>query len=160
MYGHIVTQHTTKQPFKRTARQIPWNTDNTYTESPVLFADKVSLHLSHKINVTPNRKVILQCITWSVRTSAPQPVSLNLSLICLVLLWALRNNSVLSLTLWALCLNNNMSPRWSQILQYCSPLDPMQLFPLTFGLCRCTEMAHCNMNLWATCYFLLSDRHH
>lgn len=91
------TSQVYKQPLKLPARQIPWNTGNTYTQRPILCADTVSLHPSHKINVLPNRKAILQCITLSEWTSVPQPVSLNLSLICLVLLWALRNNYVLSL---------------------------------------------------------------
>lgn len=105
LYCHVWThdnvqatsQVCNERPLKLPARQIPWNTSNTYTLSPIPFADTVSLHPSHKINVPPNRKAILQCITLSEWTSAPQPVSLNLSLICLVLLWALRNNYVLSL---------------------------------------------------------------
>lgn len=106
-------------PLKLPARQIPWNTGNTYTQSPLLLADIISLHPSHKTNVPPNRKAILQCITLSERTSAPHPVSLNLCLICLVLLWAFRSNYALSLPVEsALPVNENVHGWWSQILLY------------------------------------------
>lgn len=114
-----------KVPLKLPARQIPWNTGNTYTQSPLLFADIISLHPSHKTNVPPNRKAILQCITLSERTSAPHPVSLNLCLICLVLLWAFRSNYALSLPVEsALPVNENVNGRWSQILLYLLPGRP------------------------------------
>lgn len=187
MYGHrdctqAKSSQVYKQPLKLTARQIPWKAGNTYAQSPILFADTVSLHPSHKINVPPNRKAILQCITLSEWTSVPQPVSLNLSLICLVLLWALRNNYVLSLLSCErlACTEpdhirarvnvrglKNVCGRqwWSQIFFfaiYCPLLESVQLFPLSFGLWRRTGILHRNMNLtlWPVRCFPLSERHH
>lgn len=94
------TSQSTKKIIKTLRKKSTvWNTGNTNTQSATLFADTVSLQPSHKINVPRNRKAILQCITLSEWTSVQQPASLNLSLICLVLLWALRNNNnVLSLS--------------------------------------------------------------
>lgn len=171
-YAQATSKVCNKQPLKLPARQIPWNTGNTYTQSPILFADTVSLRPSHKMNVPPNRKAILQCITLSERTSAPQPVSLNLSLICLVLLWALRNNyhyQVVSAppaqrgtTLW---FGDNVRGRKCELMV---KSDFVVLLParadaavssLSFGLFKHKEIQHCNMNLWPARCFLLSERH-
>lgn len=132
----------------------------TPTHALSLFADTVSLHLSHKINVPPNRKAILQCITLSEWTSVLQPVSLNLSLICLVLLWALRINSIVPLSsCWSLHIagphhaQRERMKLWAEgtagvtfYILCCSLLESMQLFPLSLRLWRCAEMLHCNMS--------------